>query len=194
MQLKLLHEPGSFKKRPRFEQHESPLWGAVASESLCKTFVIKEEPIANKRKNSNTCDVYNPTPLSTKMQIKNMLKDSGNSKANVPVMLKKKLMDVKKPQDDSTNSFIKLPMIIPLVTTRKFIAFDDLDTDDEKPKGRYPKWSFSRYYKRRSREQVLVNEHLLSVLFSCPNLNPFSVFPTANVNQLERNESSIWEN
>jgi hypothetical protein len=130
------------------------------------------------------------------MHIKNIIKGNGNTKAQVPVHKFKRKLDVKTVQDDSSFFFTKVPGLIPLVTTRKHVTFDDLDTDDERPKGQYPKWSFPRYYMRKMKEQLYVHKNMTEALFSCQCLNTSSVlsmFPSTGPWNLLRNESSIWE-
>lgn len=171
--------------------------------------LIKPEIISNCHMKPNNIDeivstkkfiapaqTYNSTPLTTKMHIKNILKSNESSQAQIPVKKFKRKLDVRKLQDESSPFFNKVPALIPLVTTRKPITFDDLDTDDEQTKGRYPKWSFPRYYMRRMKEQIFVECNLIEAFFSSPCLSTvfvLSIFPSTSPNNLIRNESSIWE-
>jgi len=176
-------------KKPKCIKSKEP---EIILDCLNKTFIIEKS--ADRIELIKSTPMYNITPLSTKMDIKNVLK--GNSKAQVPVRKFKRKLDVKKLQDDSSFFFNKVPALIPLVTTRRPITFDDLDTDDERPKGRYPKWSFPRYYMRKMKEQIWVDRNLIGALFSSPWLNTagvLSMFPSTCPENLLRNESSIWE-
>jgi hypothetical protein len=137
--------------------------------SLSKTYNIEES--YKSKELIEPAQSYNPTPVSTKMHIKNIFKGSGNSQDQVPVKKFKRKLDVKKRQDESSFFFNNVPSLLPLVTTRKPITFDDLDTDDEQPKGRYPKWSFPRYYMRKMKEQIYVESNLVEQLYSCPCLD-----------------------
>ncbi|KAL7041491.1 hypothetical protein ACKWTF_000800 [Chironomus riparius] len=148
---------------------------------LNKTYNI-EEAVESKELIEPT-QSYNPTPLSTKMHIKNIFKGSENSQAQVPVKKFKRKLDIKKLQDESSFFFNKVPPLLPLVITRKPITFDDLDTDDEQPKGQYPKWSFPRYYMRKMKEQVYVEWKLVEQFYSCPSLDAasvLSIFPSTS--------------